>query len=66
VIRPRRQSQALNQVLAGQMSLFAAYSPPSFDEMCPPPRNDEQLGFDVDAAVNAANQTTVYDFTPDA
>jgi hypothetical protein len=49
------------------MSLFAAYSPPSFDEMCPPPpRTNEQLGFDVDAAVNAANQTTVYDFTPDA
>jgi hypothetical protein len=50
-------------VLSGQEQLFATVPPaaPTFDEMCPLD-SDEQLELEVDAAIHAANQTTVYDF----
>lgn len=57
-----RQSAALTQVMSGQMSLFAAYSPPTFDEMCPPPAEpQEQLGLDVPAA-RRVRQMSTYDY----
>lgn len=61
----RTNSTALNQSLAGQMSLFAAYSQPSFDEMCPPiPGSEEQLGLDVEggAEPRTAGQMSTYDY----
>lgn len=59
----QRQSVVLDQVLSGQEQLFATVPPaaPTFDEMCPLD-SDEQLELEVDAAIHAANQTTVYDF----
>ena len=61
--RRRRTPGVLPSVLAGQEQLFApaATEPPTFDEMCLPGR-DEQLELEVDAAMRAADQTTVYDF----
>jgi hypothetical protein len=61
--RRQRQSGVLDQALSGQEQLFAPVppAPPTFDEMCPP-GSDEQLELEVDAAIHAANQTTVYDF----
>lgn len=58
----KRQPDALTHVLSGQMSLFAAYSPPTFDEMCPPPAEpQEQLGLDVTAAPRVRQMST-YDY----
>ncbi len=58
----KRQSEALNQLLAGQMSLFAAYSPPTFDEMCPPPAEpQEQLGLNV-GVTPRVRQMSTYDY----
>ena len=62
-MKRRRTSDVLTQVLAGQQSLFSAppSEPPSFDEMCPP-GPEEQLALEVDAAIQARNQTSVYDY----
>jgi hypothetical protein len=57
------RSKATDGGLAQQERLFTPPSPepPGFDTLCPP-SEEQQLAIDLDAAINAAAQTTVYDY----